>query len=378
MFIGGGVGAGGVATGGAGSGIGTFTAGAGTGAGAGIVGAATGGVGTGAGIVGAATGDGGTGIGAGGFTTGAGTGVGCKIGFGGVTSRGSFVTGVAVGIGTGSGAGTPAGALTGVGVGTVTGRGGCTCRVGPGGIGAGGGAIGRGAICIGGGGIAAGGDCTSGGGGIEADGDGTGPGIAGADFLPKTREISPGFFSFDSRGGSSVAIGSVRLVTTGSGGRGGGTGAGNLLGAGGAATGAREVAVGGGGGATLPAAGSTRVKVSPVAASFTSVSTEPSGIGVALTTRTLRSGWPGNFSVMVSFGRGPSLAPGPINPGRPGWASTPEPTTSAAPTSIVQTHRFQIHRVMARPPYTARPAWSSVTAETSVSVVDIGRPGSTG
>lgn len=53
---------------------------------------------------------------------------------------------------------------------------------------------------------------------------------------------------------------------------------------------------------------STRVNVCPVAGSRTSVSMLPPASIEIFATVTLRSDCPGNRSVMVSFGRGPSLA----------------------------------------------------------------------
>jgi hypothetical protein len=105
-----------------------------------------------------------------------------------------------------------------------------------------------------------------------------------------------------------------------------------------------------------PPGASIRVKVSPVAGSFTSVAIVPSGWRVVLRTFTFRSGWPGNFSTMVSSGREPSVAPVPEPPDAADLGAEPDfPGLSAAavavsttPVSTVHAHRRHIHRSMAR------------------------------
>jgi len=95
-----------------------------------------------------------------------------------------------------------------------------------------------------------------------------------------------------------------------------------------------------GGGTLLSgAAGSISLNVSPVFASFTSVSTLPSGFFVVFTTVTVRSGWPGNFTVIVS----PDFA---LSSG----AAFVLAAVIAVPVTIAHAHRFQFHRVMVASP----------------------------
>jgi hypothetical protein len=82
----------------------------------------------------------------------------------------------------------------------------------------------------------------------------------------------------------------------------------------------------------LSGAGSINVKVSPLFASFTSVSILPSGFLVAFTIVTVRSGCPWNFSVRLSpdFGK----------------SSATTPAVSITPAATAHAHRFQVHRIM--------------------------------
>jgi len=104
-------------------------------------------------------------------------------------------------------------------------------------------------------------------------------------------------------------------------------------------------------GVLLSGAGSTSVNVSPLFGSFTSVSMLPSGFFVAFTTVTARSGWPWNFSVMVS----PVL----------GNSSAPAPMLSATPAASAHAHRFHIQQAMVLSCQPV-PARSSMTPGTSL------------
>ena len=97
-----------------------------------------------------------------------------------------------------------------------------------------------------------------------------------------------------------------------------------------------------GGSEFVPGGGSYKVNVWPVAVSFTSVSTDPSGLRVDLITFTFCSGWPSKRRVMVSFGFGNSGAAGLSSP-----ALDSDEVAIATPASNPHTHRFHTHRDIA-------------------------------